>query len=729
MAGPGAPSHIGWPPMAEGWGYAGSPSLSGLTAGTMTLVEGTSFCISSPTGDIHRGTAQGLFYRDTRFLSRWELTVNGGIPQPLSVVPHEPFAASFVSRVRPHHGQADSTLLVVRRRFVGSGMREDLVVRNLAREPAACSVLMSLEADFAHLFEVKEDRVSPKGEPEVDVAGRTLTYRLAWLDSSRALQLSVADEVLLLPGMARLQVVVPARGEWSTCFQVSLSMDGEPVPPRYRCSDPVERSKPAARLRAWRRKTPSVITGHEGFNALVARSEEDLGALRIFESDHTNHGPAGAVIAAGAPWYMTLFGRDSLITSWMTLPVDPSVAIGTLLTLARFQGQRVDQLSEEEPGRILHEMRWGVTRPEETRAGDLYYGTADATPLFVMLLGELRRWGLADSLVDRLLPHADRALEWIERYGDRDGDGFVEYQRATDRGLVNQGWKDSWDAINFASGRLAEPPIALCEVQGYVYAAYMARAHFAREAKDEEADRHYRDKAARLKSAFNKHFWLEDKGYPAVGLDGDKRPIDSLTSNIGHCLWTGILDPPRARKVAARLMSPEMFTGWGIRTLASSMGSYNPVSYHNGSVWPHDSAIVAAGLMRYGFVAEAQRIALGLIEASEAFEGRLPELFCGFGRSEFSLPVRYPTSGSPQAWAAAAPFSLLRTLLRLDPWIPRLQVHLAPALPSELGDVKVVNVPLAGTRITIEVTDGKTTVGGLPPDIQLLAEPRPPLPG
>jgi glycogen debranching enzyme len=697
----------------------------------MTLVEGTSFCISSPTGDIHRGTAQGLFYRDTRFLSRWELTVNGGIPQPLSVVPHEPFAASFLSRVRPHQGQADSTLLVVRRRFVGSGMREDLVVRNLAREPAACSVLLSLEADFAHLFEVKEDRVSPKGEPEVEMSGRTLTYRLSWLDSSRALQLSVGEEVLLLPGMARLQVVVPARGEWSTCFQVCLSMDGEPVPPRYRCSDPVERSKPATRLRAWRRKTPSITTDHESLNALVTRSEEDLGALRIFQSDHTNHGhgPGGAVIAAGAPWYMTLFGRDSLITSWMTLPVDPTVAVGTLLTLARFQGQRVDQLSEEEPGRILHEMRWGVTRPEETRAGDLYYGTADATPLFVMVLGELRRWGLADSLVDRLLPHADRALEWVEKYGDRDGDGFVEYQRATDRGLVNQGWKDSWDAINFASGRLAEPPIALCEVQGYVYAAYMARAHFAREANDAETERHYREKAARLKAAFNRQFWLEDKGYPAVGLDGEKRPIDSLTSNIGHCLWTGILDPPRARKVAARLMSDDMFTGWGVRTLASSMGAYNPVSYHNGSVWPHDSAIVAAGLMRYGFVPEAQRIALGLIEASEAFEGRLPELFCGFGRSEFSLPVRYPTSGSPQAWAAATPFSLLRTLLRLDPWIPRLQLCLAPALPPELGAVKVLNVPLAGTRIAIEVKDGKTSVSGLPSDIQVLAEPRQPLHG
>lgn len=719
--------------MAQAWAFGGAPSLAGLSAGTVTLVEGTSFCISSPAGDIHRDTAQGLFYRDTRFMSRWELTVNGGVPEALSVVPHEPFSATFVSRVRPSEGRADSTLLVVRRRFVGSGMREDLVLRNLAREAAACSLVFALDTDFAHLFEVKEGRVTSRGQPDVEVSGRSATYRLAWLDTSRCLRLDVRDEATMGPGVVSMQAVVPPHGEWRTCLQLTLSVDDEAVEPRYRCADPAELSTPARRLRAWRRRTPSVTTGHEGLNATLARSEEDLGALRIFGGEQGAEAGSGlgsgAVIAAGAPWFMTLFGRDSLITSWMTLLVDPSLAAGTLLTLARFQGRSVDQLSEEEPGRIPHEMRWGVNAAEESRAGDLYYGTADATPLFVMLLGELRRWGLADELVERLLPHADRALEWIERYGDRDGDGFVEYKRATDRGLANQGWKDSWDAVSFANGRLAEPPIALCEVQGYVYAAYVARAHFATEAGDEETAKRYEAKAASLKDAFNEAFWLADEGYPAMGLDADKRPIDSLTSNIGHCLWTGILDQDRAAKVAERLMSPEMFSGWGVRTLATSMGSYNPVSYHNGSVWPHDSAIVAAGLMRYGFVGEAQRVALGLVEAAEAFGGRLPELFCGFDRSDLGLPVPYPTSGSPQAWAAATPFSLLRTLLRLDPWAPRLTVFLAPALPPELGDLQMRNVPVSGSRLSIRVRDGETEVEGLPRDFRLVTSPRNPLHG
>ncbi|HZU72929.1 MAG TPA: glycogen debranching N-terminal domain-containing protein [Acidimicrobiales bacterium] len=710
--------------MPEAWSFPGTPTVSGLTGGTVTLVEGTSFCISQTNGDIEPGTAQGLFYRDTRFLSTWRLSIDEACPQGLSVVNEEPFAATFLNRARPRAGRADSTILVLRRRFVGNGMREDLVLRNLALEPAACSVTLEVDADFAHIFEVKEDRVSLRGERSVEVGSGELSFSYEWMDTRRGLRVSMhGDSVTAGPRVLAARVVVPARGEWHTCIQVEPSMGEGAVEPRYRCGQPVEATGPVERLRQWRRATPWVRTSHEGLAGAAATSEEDLGALRIFDPDY----PERAVVAAGAPWFMTLFGRDSLITSWMSLPVDPSLAVGTLQTLARFQGERSDPLSEEEPGRILHEMRWGLGNAIAPQSGDIYYGTADATPLFVMLLGELRRWGLESAVVEELLPHADRALDWIEHHGDRDGDGFVEYQRATDRGLVNQGWKDSWDGINFASGRLADAPIALCEVQGYVYAAYVARSHFAWEAGDTRTAEHFVARAQRLKEAFNRAFWLDEKGYFAVGLDREKAPIDSLTSNIGHCLWTGIVDEDKAARVVERLMAPDMFSGWGVRTLSSEMGAYNPMSYHNGSVWPHDNALIAAGLMRYGYVTEAQRIVLGLLDAAACFQGRLPELFCGFGRHEFARPVGYPTSCSPQAWAAATPFSLLRTLLRLEPWVPHGRLWLAPAIPPEIGDLAVENVPLAGARLSIAVINGRTSVEDLPDSIKLIEEPRHPL--
>jgi len=386
-------------------------------------------------------------------------------------------------------------------------------------------------------------------------------------------------------------------------------------------------------------------------------------------------------------------------------------------------------MTEEQPGRILHEMRFGVDSTLALGGGHVYYGTADATPLFVVLLGELRRWGLARYEVDELLPHADRALEWIRASGDRDGDGFVEYQRLTDRGLRNQGWKDSLDGINFAGGAIAEPPISLCEVQGYVYAAYIARSFFAQEAGDDQLAAVWADRARALKTAFNEQFWLPDRGWYAVGLDRDKRPIDALTSNIGHCLWTGIVDEDKAEAVAEHLLSPAMFSGWGVRTLATTMGAYNPISYHNGSVWPHDNAIVAAGLMRYGFVEHAQRVAEGIFDAARHLGGRLPELFTGLDRTDYPEPVAYPTSCSPQAWAAAAPIELMRTLLRFDPWVPRGRLWLAPALPVSLSDLRVENLALGGSRLRVEVHDGHVEVSGLPEGVQLVNEPRRPLSG
>jgi glycogen debranching enzyme len=485
----------------------------------------------------------------------------------------------------------------------------------------------------------------------------------------------------------------------------------------------VERAAPQERLEKRRREVPAVDTEFAPLAESVARSSEDLGALRIFDPDY----PERTVVAAGAPWFMTLFGRDSLITSWMALIVDPDLALGVLQTLARFQGTKVDPRNEEEPGRILHEMRFGDAPTLSLGGGNIYYGTADATPLFVMLLGELRRWGLASELVDSLLPAADRALEWVEHYGDRDGDGYVEYQRATDRGLVNQGWKDSWDGVRFADGTLPKGPVALCEVQGYVYGAYLARAHFATEVGDVETAQRFRAKAVDLKDAFNRDFWVEKHGWFAMGLDGEKNHIDALASNMGHCLWTGIIEQDKASIVAERLLSDEMFSGWGIRTLGASMVGYNPISYHCGSIWPHDNAIIAAGLMRYGFVEEAQRVIVGLLDAAVHQGARLPELFSGLSRADVPFPVSYPSSCSPQAWAAASPLLFLRTLLRFDPWVPHGKVWCSPALPERIEHLRVDRIPLGGRRVTVDIDDGQVNIEGLPPEIEWVDHPRHPL--
>jgi glycogen debranching enzyme len=693
------------------WTFAGEPTVSNLAGGSTTLVEGASFSISAASGDIEPGSPQGLFFEDTRFVSTWRLRLDGVELQSLATMSRHPFAATFVARGQPREGESDSSLFVERTRYVGNGMREDVVVRNFGRDPVSCEISFELDADFAHLFEVKESRVKPHGDRVVTAKSRVMAFSYENGEVSRGLEVEFPPHAKVSRRTATVEVALAAGGEWHASLEFRLTVNREPIELRFAGGGPIEHSAPVARQRDWEERTPRVTTDHDGLNATFRTSQRDLGALRIFDPEH----PDRAVIAAGAPWYMTLFGRDSLITSLMCLEVDPTLASSTLLTLARLQGERTDDPSEEQPGKILHEVRRGLTTAGDTRDGSVYYGSIDATPLFVVVLGELYRWGTDREVVEELLPHADRALAWIENFGDRDGDGFVEYQRATDGGLVNQGWKDSFDGISFADGRLAEGPIALCEVQGYVYAAYLARAEIARALGDATGASEYEARAARLKALFNEHFWIDERGYFALGLDGDKRQIDSLASNMGHCLWSGIVDDDKAKATAEQLCSPEMFTGWGIRTLASSMARYNPVSYHNGSVWPHDSAICAAGLARYGFVEQANAVSMGLFDAADAFGGRLPELFCGFDRTAFAIPVSYPTSCAPQAWASASPFWLLRTcLLHLEPSIPDGVVNCAPSLPETFGALRVDNLSVGGSRICIEASGSAVNVSGLP---------------
>jgi len=712
------------PQLSDPWNFAGKIAATDESSGSVTLVDESTFAISAASGDIALGGSHGLFVRDTRMLSRLELRVNGSRVEPLTAIADDPFSATFVSRCQPKAGRADSTLVVFRHRYVGRGMREDIVLRNFGDEPTYCSVELFVKADFANLFAVKEGRASEtEGDVHAEPHGSFLSVNYKRGTVNRGIEIHTTPQ----PGTVgddtiSFEVIVPRHGEWSACIEVHPVLEGNHIVPRYRCGQPVERATPVERLARWRSKVPQVDSDDETLKRALDRSAEDLGALRMFDPDF----PERVVVAAGAPWFMTVFGRDSLITSWMALVVDPDLALGVLQTLARFQGTDLDPRTDEQPGRILHEMRFGEAASLSLGGGSIYYGTADATPLFVMLLGELRRWGLAAEAVDSLLPNAERALEWIETFGDADSDGYVECKRATDRGLQNQGWKDSWDSVRYSDGSVAQPPIALCEVQAYVYGAYLARAHFAHEQGDDATYERYRTKAADLKAAFNRDFWLEDRGWFAVGLDPQKRPIDSLTSNIGHCLWTGIVDEDKAQQVAKHLISDDLFSGWGIRTLASSMGGYNPISYHCGSVWPHDSAIAAAGLARYGFSDAALRIVRALLDASQSSGGRLPELFSGLDRAEFQVPVPYPTSCSPQAWAAASPLLCLRVMLRLDPWVPYGKTWLSPLLPEGMSRLRVDGIPLAGSRVSVEVDGDSTKIEGIPPQIELVTEPRHP---
>ncbi|WP_436497953.1 amylo-alpha-1,6-glucosidase [Actinokineospora sp. HUAS TT18] len=683
------------------WSSSASPPLSASGGSAVTtLVDGSTFCQSAGDGEIHPDRPHGLFVSDTRVLSTWRLTVDGQAVEPLSATADQPFTATFTGRTRPRPGLADSTLLVVRKRSLGAGMTEELELHNLSGEPANVRVMVTVGADFADLFEVKESRVRVHAGIVTEARADALVYTLP---GAPRMTVTATGEPQFTPGQIGFQVMVPARGHWSTRFAVRAD-DGRTAA-----------ASPQGRLDDWAMAIPYLATGAADLVTTLRTSANDLGALQIHDPEH----PQRRVVAAGAPWFMALFGRDSLLTSWMALPLDQRLALGTLQTLADHQGTKVDPVTEEEPGRILHEVRLGREAALHLGGGTAYYGTADATPLFVALLGELHRWGMSATDLADLLPAADRALRWIEEYGDRDGDLFVEYERATESGLRNQGWKDSFDGVNDAVGRLGVPPIALAEVQGYVYAAYRARARLATAVGADPTG--FDEKAERVKAAFNERFWLPDRGWYAIGLDADKRPLDALTSNLGHCLWTGIIDDDKAQAVADALTGPGLWTGFGIRTLSKDMGAYNPMSYHNGSVWPHDSAIAAAGLMRYGFVEQATQVAEGLFAAARHFGGRLPELFCGFDRAEFPIPVPYPTSCSPQAWAAAAPLSLVQTLLRFHPDLPAGVVEIDPALPPRMLPMRIEDLPVAGGRVTIDVRADTWSLDGLPDGVTVRA--------
>jgi glycogen debranching enzyme len=670
--------------------------------GTVSVLEGNTFVVSRPNGDVDAGPGEphGLFHRDTRHLSRWLLTVDGKQLDPLSTDATKSFSAQFFLVPGTGSEYTDSTISVMRNRVVGGGFYEQLTVMNHGTEPISPEIELGVAADFADLFQVKDATIDRPGKTYARVEEPLVVLGYERGDFVRETWIRPHDgDAELAPDRLVFRPTIEPHGSWTAWIEVVAAVDGTPGGREHTRYSPGEEPRPPAlsvaqlgthpTLSELLALAPKLETDWEPLRLIYGRSIVDLAALRFYPEEAGQ----AAVPAAGLPWFQTLFGRDSLITSYQSLHVVPGLAANTLDVLAARQGKRHDDFRDEEPGKILHEHRFGELTAFNERPHSPYYGSADSTMLFLILLDEYERFTGDTERVRRLEPNARAALAWIEEDGDRDGDGYVEYERRNqETGLENQCWKDSWNSILFADGTLAKLPRATCELQGYAYDARRRCARLAREVwGDETLATKLDEQAAELKTAFNRDFWLDDLGYYALALDGDKRPVDALTSNIGHLLWSGIVDDDRAEQVVAQLLGPRLFSGWGVRTMAEGDGGYNPIGYHQGTVWPHDNSLIAAGLRRYGYDEEAATISFGILEAAQYFLGRLPETFAGYPRALTQFPVEYPTACSPQAWATAAPLLLLRVLLGLEPEDGTVQQH--PSLPERITELGLRGLP------------------------------------
>ncbi len=663
-----------------------------MSDSVVKILDGNTFVISDERGDIEASLTDptGLFSFDTRFLSKWILTVNGQRLNPLSVDDLQYFETRFFLVPGTGTVYVDSKLSVIRRRAVGDGFHEQLTIMNHDEEPVELTIRVDAGCDFADLFEVK-DALEKKGTytTGVDQGELVLSYERETFGRTTTISSTAAGEID--EGGFTFAAKVGPHGEWTTEFDVATAMlvsDERHRRTRFGRNGRGRMSM-RANLDRWLASAPRIECDWEPLKSTYRRSLVDLAALRF--SPRIAGGRS--LPAAGLPWFMTMFGRDSIFTSLQALPFTPELAATTLRMLGEWQGTRVDDFRDEDPGRILHEMRYGELPAFEERPHTPYFGCADATPLYVVLLDEYERWSGDRKLVRDLEYEARAALNWIDEYADLQGNGYVSYQRRNEEtGLENQCWKDSWDSISYRDGRLPGFPRATCELQGYAYDAKVRGARLARAIwRDPELAERLEREAADLKRRFNRDFWMEDGEYFALALDADGQQVDSLSSNNGHLLWSGIVDKTKAKAVARHLLGPRLFSGWGVRTLAEGEARYNPIGYHVGTVWPFDTSFIAWGLRRYGYKQEAALLADGILEAAEFFDGRLPEAFGGYERSLTKYPVQYPTACSPQAWSTGAPLLLLRTMLGLEPTGDHLVVD--PALPTGIGHLELLDIP------------------------------------
>ena len=645
----------------------------------------------------------GLFEEDTRLLSHYELRGAGTEPVKLSAQVVQPYHAQVDLAVTDHAFGGDPwdprhAVYLRRELTIDDALFERLTLTNFLVRPIDYWLELYVACDFADIFEVRGWKRDARGtffRTQVS-DGRTIRFAYRGRDGR--------DIESVVSFRDPPQLLEPHRARWAFRLEPKTPVElawrvGGTAPKRgtvFGVDLDARRARLARQYDTWRAEGSCWSSDVEVFNDTLTRATDDLRSLYMGSGDN-------AVITAGIPWYSTVFGRDSIITSLETLVLNPRIAVDTLRYLARHQGTHENAYTEEQPGRIMHELRRG----ELARSGEIphvpYYGTIDATPLWLILLDETWRWTGDLNLVRELLPNARRALEWIDTYGDMDGDGLVEYARTSARGLVNQGWKDSGDGVPFPDGTLPRPPIALIEVQAYVYdAKTRAAALFERTGDAETADR-LRSEAERLRAQVLEQFWIRELGTFALALDGDKRPIPTVTSNAGHALWSRLADPARAVAVAQTLLASDMFCGWGIRTLSARHPVFNPMSYHNGSVWPHDNALIVMGLSHYGLAASALPVVDATRDAAAAADfNRLPELYCGMSRNGAAQPVSYPVSCSPQAWASGALFLMLQAVLGILPDAPANLLHIRnPVLPRGLQELTVTNLQVGKARVSL----------------------------
>ncbi|MEO6796683.1 MAG: glycogen debranching N-terminal domain-containing protein [Candidatus Dormibacter sp.] len=684
-----------------------STLLSDLGESLTTKASGV-FALCGPNGDIDNqvNNAYGLYFHDTRFLEVARLRLSG---QPLVVLLSKTednvFRAELTNPdLELGHGQALSRdrISIRRQRTIARTVTETIEVANFSSDAVDFELDLEFGASFESMFVVRGADPGKRGTLHAPRwSGKTLTFRYDGADERRRTTKLTFDRPPSQhqAGAASFDVHLRAAGKTTITITVELEDRG---------SGELE-NRPTG--------TPSNPPLHEVqvesdnplFDRVLNRSFDDLRMLLMREREET-------FFAAGVPWYVALFGRDSIITALETLAYDPSIASNTLTLLATYQGKRHDAWRDEEPGKILHELRVGEMADLHEVPQTPYYGTVDATPLFIVLLAEYVRWTGDLKLWRRLRGNVDAALAWIDDSADHDGDGFTDYQSKSGKGMVNQGWKDSGNSIRNRDGSLATPPIALVEVQGYVYRAKLDAAWLVRQDGDEERAQRLEADADALRRRFKDAYWMPQEKYLAVALQRDGQRAESITSNPGQALWSGIVDHDHAEAVARRLLSKAMFSGWGIRTLAEGEPSYNPIDYQVGSVWPHDNAMIAAGLKRHGFDKQAVQVFSAIFEAATRFPHyRLPELFAGFSRDEYTTPVRYPVACSPQAWAAGAIPSLLQSVLGIVPDALGMQVHIRrPCLPPWLGSVVLRGLKVGDARLDLRFQrDGDDTLVAL----------------
>jgi glycogen debranching enzyme len=676
------------------------------------ILDGNTFVVSDSRGDIEASLTDptGLFSFDNRFLSTWILTVDGERLNPLSVDDLQYFESRFFLVPGTGTVYVDAKLSVIRRRAVGDGFHEELTILNHDAKPVDLTVRVEAASDFADLFEVK-DALQKKGRYSTRVENGRLLLSYERGSFGRQTTISATAPAKLDKKGLTFAVHIEPQGAWTTDLDVvtAAGAGGTYIRPKYDRGERQARPNMGRSLERWLAEAPRLESDSDPLKVTYRRSLVDLAALRFAPPVSGGR----SLPAAGLPWFMTMFGRDSIFTCLQALPFTPELAATTLRALGTWQGSRVDDFRDEDPGRILHEMRYGELTAFEERPHSPYYGCADATPLYVVLLDEYERWTGDRRLVRDLEAEARAALNWIDEYADLMGNGYVWYQRRNEEtGLENQCWKDSWDSISYRDGRLPGFPRATSELQGYAYDAKMRGARLARLVwKDADLADELERQAADLKRRFNRDFWVKDGEYFALALDTEGNQVDSLTSNNGHLLWSGIVDKSKARAVAGHLMGPRLFSGWGVRTLAEGEGRYNPIGYHVGTVWPFDNSFIAWGLRRYGFKEEAAQLGAGILDAAEFFDGRLPEAFGGYARGVTKYPVQYPTACSPQAWSTGTPLLLLRTMLGLEPVGDYLVVD--PALPENIGLLALLDIPGRWGRVDA-FARGRDVLAALP---------------